>query len=164
MGDNSFSVNGPKTLRGSLLLVVLAIGLIGYGGYDYVDSTSQVRNSVEVEAAIVETGVETSTSGGRRSRGVDYQPTVTFEYTYQGTSYTSSNVFPGAISPTYDTEGAARDVLADYDAGETATAYLAPDNPGEAFLENRVTNTPLILAGIGLLLALLGGYSALQNV
>jgi len=164
MSGSGISVNGPKTLRGSLLLVVLAVGLIGYGGYDYVDSTSQVRNSVEVEATIVETGVETSTSGGRRSRSIDYQPTVTFEYAYQGANYTSTNVFPSTTSPTYDTESAAQDVIAGYDAGETATAYLAPASPGGAFLKNRVTNAPLIMAGLGLLLALLGGYSALQNI
>ena len=47
MGDNSFSVNGPKTLRGSLLLVVLAVGAVVYvtqlsggGNADGIESAS----------------------------------------------------------------------------------------------------------------------------
>jgi len=161
MSDSGLSINGPKTLRGSLVLVVLAIGLTGYGAYDYVDSTSAVRDAAEVDATIVETGVET-TSVNRRG-GVEYRPTAKFNYSYEGQAYTGTNIFPGSVTPTYDTEAAARDVLSGYQPNTTVTAYVDPATPDNAFLNNRVSNTPYILVGIGLLMTLMGLVSAKQN-
>lgn len=161
MADDGLSVNGPETLGGSVLLVVLALGLVGYGAYDYVEQSDAVRDAVAVEATVVEAGVETTSTPG--SSDVEFRPTVRYRYTYDGTAYTGTDLFPGSVPPTYDTESAARDVLAGYEAGAAATAYVDPAAPGDAFLENRTSNTPLLLAGIGAVLALLGGASAVRN-
>jgi len=154
-------VNGPETLGGSVLLVVLALGLVGYGAADYVGQTDAVQDAVEVDATVLEAGVETTSTPGNGD--VEFRPTVRYRYSYDGTAYTGTRLFPGSVPPTYDTESAARDVLAGYDPDATVTAYVDPAAPGEAFLEDRTSTTPLLLAGVGAVLALLGGASALRN-
>jgi len=157
---SGLSINGPESLRGALLMLLLGLAVTGYGGYDYLQQSEAVRNSVEVTATVEAVGVETTSA----RRGVDHEPTVRFTYEYEGESYESASVFPAAISPTYDTESAAREVVAEYEEGATATAYVAPDRPGDAFLKNRTTDTPLLAAGFGLLFVLGGGWFTLKNL
>jgi hypothetical protein len=59
------------------------------------------------------------------------------------------------VTPNYDTESAARDIVADYEAGDTVTAYVDPSSPGNAFLKNQQTDTPVKLVAIGLVGVLL---------
>jgi hypothetical protein len=158
--DSGLSINGPESLRGALFMLVLGLAITGYGGYDYVQQSEAVRDSVEVTATVEAVGVETVSV----RRGVDHEPTVRFTYEYEGSTYESTSVFPASISPTYDTESAAREVVAEYEEGATATAYVAPDQPGDAFLKNRTTNTPLFAAGFGILFVLGGGWFSLKNL
>ena len=158
--ESGLSINGPESLRGALLMLLVGLALVGYGGYDYVQQSEAVENSVEVTATVESVGVETVSA----RRGVDHEPTVRFGYEYEGATYESTSVFPASISPSYDTESAARSVVSEYEEGETTTAYVAPDRPGEAFLKNRTTNTPLLAAGFGLLFALGGGWFTLKRL
>jgi len=161
MGETTLSINGPSTLRGAVVLLVVGLAATGFGVYDYVQQSAAVEDSVEVDAEIVETGVETSASTS--SSGTDYRPTVRFEYEYDGTSYTGDSVFPSETTPNYDTESAARSVLEGYEPGGTATAYVDPATPGDAFLKNRTSNAPLLFAGIGLFFVAVGGVSAAKR-
>lgn len=163
MTDDGFSIDGPDTLGRSLLILVLAVGVVGYGAYDYAESTSAVRDSVEVDATITETDIETTAASGSASRDVEHRPTVAFTYSYEDRTYTGTSIFPGSGAPSYDTESAARDVIAGYEPNATATAYVDPANPEQAFLKNRVSNRPVLIAGIGLVMVLLGGLSAVKN-
>jgi len=156
--DDGFTVRvGGREVdpvRGGALLLVLGLALTGYGGYDYQQQRAALEDAVEVNAAVVETGVETTS--GSSSPGVDYRPTVTFDYRYGGENYTSHSVFPSSSTPNYDTKSAAREVLAGYDAGSEATAYVDPDEPADAFLIREASGGPLLAIGIGVALALLG--------
>lgn len=163
MTEDGVSIDGPDTVGKSVLILVLAIGLVGYGAYDYAESTSAVRDSVQVDATITETGIETTATSGSASRDVELRPTVAFTYTYEEKAYTGNRIFPGSGAPAYDTESAARDVIAGYEANTTVTAYVDPANPDEAFLKNQVSNRPVVLVGIGLVMALFGGNSTLKN-
>ncbi|WP_436908632.1 DUF3592 domain-containing protein [Halosimplex marinum] len=158
--DSGLSISGPDSLRGALLMVLVGLAVTGYGGYDYVQQSDAVRDAVEVNATVEDVGVETVSA----RRGVDHEPTVRFSYEYDGQAYESTSVFPASIAPTYDTESAARSVVSDYEEGETVTAYVAPDRPGDAFLKNRTTNTPLVAAVFGLFFVLAGGWSALKQL
>ena len=133
--------------RGVIVFLVVSVAVAGYGGYDYLQQSEAVRNAAEVDATVVETGVDTES--GRRG-SVDYRPVATFEYSYDGETYTGNAVFPGSVTPTYDTESAARAVVAEYEAGDTVTAYVDPSAPGDAFLKNKQTDTPVKLVAIGL--------------
>jgi hypothetical protein len=163
MSDDGLSTNGPKTVGQSLLLLLVAVGLAGYGAVDYVQSTNAVRDSVETEATITEVDVETESSGTGTGSNVEYEPVVLFTYTFDGETYTGDDLFPGSVPTRYDTESAARDAIAEYEPGTTTTAYVDPDDPETAFLENRTSNRQLLFIGIGLILALFGGFFVVKN-
>jgi len=163
MSDDGLSINGPKSVGQSLLLLLLALGLVGYGAVDYVQSTAVVRDSVETEATITEVGVETESSTTGTGSNVRYEPVVTFTYTYDGETYTGDDVFPGAVPTRFETESAARNAIAEYESGTTATTYVDPDDPETAFLKNRTSNRQLSFVGIGLILALFGGFFTVRN-
>lgn len=163
MSDSDLSVNGPETLGRSLLLFLLAVGIASYGAVDYVQSTSAVRDAVETDATITGVAVETETVGTGTSSDVVYQPTVSFTYTYDGQTYTGDDLFAGSVPARYDTETAARDAVDEYEPGMTTTAYVDPDDPNSAFLEQQTSNRQFVLVGVGGLLSLFGGYFVVKN-
>jgi hypothetical protein len=165
MTDSSgLSVDGPDTLRGAVLLLLVGLAITGYGAYDYVQQTEAIRNSVEVDATITEVGVETQSSVGGQSGGkVHYEPDVEFTYEYRGETYTGTHVFPADIAPEYDTQSKAESVVDEYEEGTTATAYVDSADQSHAFLKNRASNEPLLAAGIGGVLSLLGAASTVQK-
>ncbi|ELY62968.1 DUF3592 domain-containing protein [Natrinema versiforme] len=144
-------------VRGGLLFLFIGLAVTGYGGYDYFQQEQAIDTAVSVDATIIETGVESDSTGS--STSTDYYPTVRFEYTYQGQSYTSTNVYPATVRPSYDTQSAAMDVVDEYETNSTATAYIPPESPGDAFLKNQRSNGPVIAVGIGVISMLFGGRS-----
>ena len=159
--DTGLTINGPSSFRGAMLLLVIGLAATGYGAYDYVQQSEAVTNAVESDATITEMGVEADSSGS--STDAEYKPTVQFTYEYEGTSYTSTNVFPTDISPSYDTRSEAKSVLEGYETGDTVTAYVNPAEPGNAFLKNQTSNAPLLFVGIGLFFTVFGGVSAVKR-
>ncbi|WP_244605518.1 DUF3592 domain-containing protein [Halorussus marinus] len=83
----------------------------------------------------------------KASKGSRYRPRVTFDYTYEGGSYTSTNVYPGELPREFGNEDEARAQLADDGPGDTVTAYVPPDSPGEAFLKHTTTGKPFLAIG-----------------
>lgn len=148
-------------IRGGLLFLIVGLAVTGYGGYDYFQQEQSLENSVSVDATIIETGVESDTAGS--STDIDYYPTVRFEYTYRSTTYTSTNVYPASVRPSYDTQSAARDVIDEYEVDSTVTAYVSPESPRGAFLKNQRSNGPLIAVGIGLVFIVFGGRSVVSG-
>jgi hypothetical protein len=162
MSDSGLSIDGPKTLKGAVLLLVVGLAMTGYGAYDYTQQSDAVDGAVAVDATITELDVESTSRGS--SPGTDYRPTVRFTYEYEGTEYASTNIFPSAITPNYDTESAAREVVAGYAVGESVTAYVDPADPDGAFLKAQTSNAPLFAAMLGLFLALGGVVSAVKRI
>ena len=160
--DTTLSIGDKELdpLRGGLLLLVLGVGIAGFGAYDYVQQSDAISNAVSVEATIVETDVE---SVAQRRGGPDYRPEVTFEYTYSRQSYTASNLYPATVTSDYDTRSAAESALEGYDEGETVTAYVNPGNPGNAFLTNQRSTGPLKLVAIGGVMATIAVISVFRG-
>lgn len=159
--DSKITVGGREIdpVRGGLLFLLVGAAVTGYGGFDYQQQQRAIADAEPVSATILETGVESDGSGS--NAGVDHYPTVSFEYAYGGETYTSDDVHPATVRQSYDTESAARDVIDEYEAGSTTTAYVAPDSPENAFLERQRSNGPLVAVGIGLVMMLLGGWTSL---
>ncbi|WP_318568669.1 DUF3592 domain-containing protein [Salinigranum marinum] len=160
--DTGISINGPETLRGAVVLLVIGLGVTGYGVFDYVQQSDAVRESVEVDATITEVGVETESSPSSGT-GVEYEPRVEFAYEYRGDSHTGTDLFPAEIAPRYDTRSAAESAVRAYEEGTTVTAYVDPDDPDDAFLRHETSNAPLLAVGIGAVFALLGGLSTAKR-
>ena len=136
---------------GTVIFAAIGLALIGYGGYDYVQQSQTVDDSVEVEATIVETSV-TEVESGRS--GIEYDTHAEFTYQYQGTEYRSDQIVPGSFDETYDTRREAESALEPYEDGDTVTAYVDPDTPANGFLEQRTSQGPVQFMAIGGLLLL----------
>ncbi|GCF15352.1 hypothetical protein Harman_32870 [Haloarcula mannanilytica] len=161
--DSDFSVNGPDTLGKAVLYILVGVAIVSYGGYDYVQQTEAVRNSVEVDATLTEVSIETD-SGTSSNPGVEYQPRIEFEYAYKGTTYTGTKLYPANIERNYETRSAAESAIEPYEEGTQTTAYVSPAEPGDAFLKNKTSNAPFIAIGIGGLFALFGAVSAVKKI
>lgn len=161
--DFSISIGGRELdpVRGGALALVVGLLVTGFGAYDYTQQSDAVANAVEVDATLTETGTE---SVSQRRGGPEYRPTVSFDYRYEGTAHTSDDVFPSAVTSTYDTRSAAESALQGYETGDTVTAYVDPDSPGEAFLTDRRSNGPLKFVAIGGLFVLVGGASIVRGL
>ncbi|SDY23136.1 DUF3592 domain-containing protein [Halobellus clavatus] len=157
--DSGFSINGPETLAGALLYVMIGLAIASYGGYDYVQQTEAVRDSVQVNATVTELSIETD-SGTSSNPGIEYDPTVEFEYRYNGTQYTGTKLYPADIEQNYETRSGAESAIEGYEQGAETTAYVEPDEPSDAFLKNKTSNAPLIAIGIGGIFALFAAVSA----
>jgi len=161
--DSGLSVNGPDSLGGAVLYIVIGILIISYGGYDYVQQTEAVRNSAGVDATITEVSIETD-SGTSANPGSNYEPTVEFKYTYNGTRYTGTQIYPANIEQSYDTRSAAESAIEGYEQGSETTAYVSPDQPEDAFLKNETSNSPIIALVLGGLLVLISTISAIRKI
>lgn len=153
-----FSVRGTsvEVTGGTVVLLLVGLAFVAYGGYDYAQQSAAVDDAVSVEATIVETDV--SQSDGRSS--ANYHAHVEFTYQHEGTEYTGDRLVPGATSPSYDTRSEAESAIEPYDAGETVTAYVDPADPGEGFLERRTTGGPPVFVAIGGVVLLLTSLNA----
>ncbi len=146
------SVRGtPATITtATVVLLLVGLGIAGYGGYDYLQQQEAIDDAVPVESTVVDTAIDRSAG-----RGLHYRVTVNHTYRYNGTGYTSEQVFPGSIAPSYNVREDAEDVIEPYEPNATVTAYVDPDSPGRAFLERRATWGPFQFVGIGGLIVVL---------
>lgn len=156
---------GQTSERGILLstavITLIGLGLIGLGYNTYINQNQALEDPVNVSATVTETGIDQDSS---RRGGIDYQPEITFEYTYDGQQYTSTNMYPGGQKANhYDREAKAEDVVETYSQGSEMTVYVPPDTPGEAFIQAKKTNDPLIFMGIGILMIGAAGYRFYKN-
>lgn len=152
-----FTVRGTpvELTRATLVVALLAVGLVGYGAYDYAQQTAAVDDAVAVDATVLDTSI--SEEG---AKSIEYELTVEYAYDYRGERYENDDLFPGTISPLYETREKAESVRSQYETGSTVTAYVDPDSPGDAFLRRQTTNGPLLLMGFGALVLVLNALEA----
>jgi len=148
-----------RITKGTVVLIVICLGGITFGGYDYVQQSEAVDDAVTVEATIQEASVYQSGSRGSS----DYHVQIEFTYRFQGAEYTGDQLFPGSISQSYDTRSAAESAIEPYEPGETVTAYVDPADPSEGFLERQTITGPfefIAIGGLGLLVTALNAVGA----
>lgn len=153
------SFHGPSGRLQLAAALLVGLGALGYGGYGYATQATALGSAETVEGTVVSTSVETVD----QRRGTGYRPQATFNYTYEGERYTSSKVYPGALSREFDSESKARAQLEGYEPGANVTAYVLPDSPGEAYLLHESDDKPLLVAGFGLLSLLWTAVSVLRG-
>ena len=118
-----------------VVLVIAAVGLAAFGGYDYLQQTGAIDDAVSVEATVTDAGVERVDT----RRGVEYEPRVEFRYEYGGETYTSNRLRPSSFDRSYETRSGAGSAIVGYRPGSEVTTYVDPGAPGAGFLE-RETN------------------------
>lgn len=149
----------------SIALLVIGGGLVAYGVTEYQTQSEVLADVDEVQATIIETDIQYHDATGQTTGVSDqtsdhmdddtqYRLHVVFEYEYDGQQYESSKFDAVGSFPTYDDHQDATDALADYNVGDQVTAYVPPDDPGEAFLEEEMPFVIYALIGFGAFLVL----------
>jgi len=153
-------VQPPKPGKAmSIVVLLVGLGLIGMGAYSYAADSAALENRVEVSAEITDTSVEAVESSRGRNA---YVPVVTFQYRFQGTEYTSDRIYPGDAQPQYEEEATAASRLSAYTVGESVTAYVNPDAPGQAFLEDSRSGMATGAVIVGALVCVIAGVGLYQ--
>lgn len=152
---------GKGALLSNFVIILVGIGLILLGYSTYTSQNQALENPVNVSATVTDTGIDEQSS---RRGGIDYQPEISFEYSYEGQEYTSTNMYPGGQDPEeHNVESEAREVVEEYSQGSEIHIYVPPESPGEAFIEAKKTNNPFIAMGGGILFILMGSYKFLKG-
>lgn len=155
-----FNFDGPSGTLQIALALLVGLGALGYGAYSYTAQSAALDSAETVDATIVSTSIERL---DERRGTDDYSPQATFNYTYGGEPYTSSNMYPGGVSHEFGTKEDARAQLEGYEPGSTVTAYVPSDSPGNAFLKHESSNKPLYITGFGAVLVLGTLVSIVRN-
>jgi hypothetical protein len=142
-----------------IIIVLFGIAAIAGGGYLYYSGLQATENVDEVDATVISSSIgETGSAGDSNDDG--YTINVQYRYSYDGETYTSRSMCPGAGSacvPTSNSRSDMEEALEDYPEGGNVTAYVSPSDPSESFLID--TEPSLIYLGVsafGLLFVLLG--------
>ena len=142
-------------------VILLAMGLVvtGIGIHEYQTQTEALDNAVEVDATIVTSEVQLHQDEfDRTDRSSDYRTTtdtpeyrlvIEFEYEFEGEQYRSSNVNVAGSIERFDSRSEAQETQAEYPEGSQTTAYVNPDEPGEAFLEDGLPLVTYLVPGLG---------------
>lgn len=148
------AVDDDRARQRLILGLILGLGFILGGGYLLYDGVEAVATADEVEATVIDSTVAGGSSPGEATERV-YSVEITYEYTYEGETYRNDDVFPegSADANEFSNRGTAETLVEQYPAGETVTAYVDPDDPDDAHLENEVR---LQSVGIFLGLVLMG--------
>lgn len=152
-----------KYLIGAAWFLLIALLLLGGGGYRLYMDNQAVATYEEVNATVEESWVETEIrTGDDGDRERTYYPNVRYMYTYEGTTYNSTSLRPGPGR--FGTgEGPAQDIVSNHQPGDTVTAYVNPDNPAESFLiKDTAILIPVALL-LGGLLPLYWGVNTLKK-
>jgi hypothetical protein len=169
----SEDTTGPSDLVGILLMLVVGVAMAGGGVYLHQDAKQATENAVEVDATVDSSTVESKlqdSDSGQRHRV--YYVEIAYRYTYQGETYTSRNLCPGAGSScdaaqNKDQRSDARELAEEYPEGETVTAYVQPSEPASAYLvdaSSSSTTEYLLLVGIGGVIALGGVVGSVNGL
>lgn len=154
-------INGSSNGLNAAVMVLVGLGLVGYGGYSHMVASASVSSSIMVDGTVESVSVDRDLS----SRGTDYRPEISFSFSYNGSEYTGDRIYPSGITPGYDSRLEAEDEIEDYEEGQNVTVYLKPGSEDQAYLRNESTNRPLLMMAAGALFALFGiGYSIFKNL
>jgi hypothetical protein len=144
-----------KDVLGAGLFVLIGLGVLAYGGYDYTQAQEDVESAVEVEGTVENTDIEEVTTrrdtddDGVKETKTDYVATVEYTYTHDGETYTNDQVYPGDTTDTrFGSRSGAEDLVNDYSEGETVTVYVTADDPGTSFLVNDVKLLNYAIMGV----------------
>lgn len=144
-------------------IILLAMGLVvtAIGVDEYQSQTEALDDAVEVEATIVTSEVHlyqdeidrtVRTADDRTTDTPEYRLVIEFEYEFEGQQYRSSNVNVAGSVERFDSREDARAALEAYPEGSQTTAYVDPDEPGEAFLEDDLPLITYLVPGAGVFL------------
>jgi len=130
----------------AFLSIFVAIGLGVFGA-----EVLRVATWTPVSARVLSTDIKMV----RGNKGNSYTPMVQYQYTYDGTLYSSSRVLPVTMSAGLTWAERIRDR---FQPGAVVTAYVNPRAPSNSFLVREVSLIPLIFVVFPIAMAALFGW------
>lgn len=141
-----------------LIFTPLAVMLLVVGVRETARQAWLIRTASPVDAIIIDSRVEASTSWdsdrriNRDNSTTTYEPIVRFRFTLDGVEHEGSRLRPTAIVQTFPSRDAAAAILTPYSIGASVEAWTTASHPEWAFLERIASLGPLIFTTIGLAL------------
>lgn len=152
------SEQGPSTRNvvvvglSGILLLAFAAGIVVLGQDNAATAEQRIDNAVEVDATILTSEVDFERRNGDRR----FFATVEFEYTHEGERYQSDLLYPTTDSKRFDGRSGAVSVVDRYPEGTTVTAFLDPEHPDAAFLNDEPASSGTLYYVVGAAAALFG--------
>lgn len=139
--------------------VFLAAGIgLSIWGHGMLAEAKASADWPTVQGKVTSSGVSvrksTSGSGSKKRTSTVYEPSVIYDYTVNGKSYTSHRITAGDFSSSSSKR--AHRIVNKYPAGSTATVYYNPDEPYQSVLEPGATFFSYVPFGSGILFAVVG--------
>jgi len=143
---------------GVVLFVVLSIAMAGGVYYISIYQPTQTWQDTEpVEGTVQSTDVERQNT----DNGFEYRPVVTYQYSYDGRTFTNDDFSLVGDASTEGPRGA-EEKIEPYSAGETVTVEVVTTDPSRSYLERGSVGFKFY--GIVVFLAFLGGVGVLALV
>jgi len=141
-----------------VFVVLLCFGMAGGTYYLAIYQPTQTWQETEPVEGTVQSTEVVRESG---EDGPHYVPVVTYEYTYDGQTYTNDE-YSLVGGPAGETPGEAEDALEPYSTGESVTVHVVSSGPSESYLQRGSVGT--LLYGIVGLLVFMGLFSVFALV
>jgi hypothetical protein len=147
------------TLWGILVFVLIGGGLV-YGGLHLQSQIPSEGETETVNATVLESDYTQRGTGSDR----EFSISVTYEYEFDGQTYTSSNVKAGAAGYTVDRRERAELLTTEqWGEGNTVEADVDPENPESAYLAGYLRGDRLERKAIHYGLMAVGGLMLLAS-
>lgn len=161
-GDEAASQDddgSSTTLWGILVFALIGGGLV-YGGLHLQSQMPSEGETVTVNATVIESDFTQRGTGSDR----EFSISVTYEYGFDGQTYTSSNVKAGAEGYTVDRRERAELLTTEqWAGGNTVEADVDPENPETAYLAGYLRGDRLERTAIHYGLMAVGGLMLLAS-
>lgn len=118
-----------------LFLTAVGFGVMTVAWVDHAAANDAIANAEPTTVTVVESEVNEHIDRDDNSR--EYSVTIVYEYAVDGETYESSNVYPGISDRRYSSRSRAQGLVDRYEAGETVTGYVDPDDPDRSYLRER---------------------------
>lgn len=140
----------------TLAFIVVGILLIVRSVKDK-NKSQESQSWPSILGKVIESRVDTSSTGGEEATVAMYKPYVKYEYAVGGVSYTGDKVKVGMTLST-SRVNPARELVARHPVGSEVRVFYNPANPDDSFLERQGSYTTTLVIGIVLLvIGLCGG-------
>lgn len=143
------------------IIVVIGVFLLNYGYSQHQTKQAHLENAETISATMTDAGFEIRQN--TRSQGPEYEVTAGFRYTYNGTAYESTFIYPLDDEIRVNERLTAESFINDYSEGNNVTAYVPQRAPDKAYLQKDEGQNPMLHVLMGSILVLLGAIAAIQN-